>query len=113
MSKSVWLCREAEMNKILEGVVQNGMIVLKNGVRLPEGTPVKVSIEPTAANAGIAANGSFFRSATIDELAAAQGITSPCSFDALLGGWPADEREAKFEEAVAAWRKEESGRGEF
>ena len=48
-----------------------------------------------------------------NELAAAQGITSPCSFDDLLGGWPQEDGEDKFEEAMAVWRKEEVRRGEF
>jgi hypothetical protein len=98
---------------MLEGVVQNGMIVLKNGANLPDGTQVKVSVEQMPTKASLEAEGSFFRSPTMDELAAAQSVTSPCFFDELLGGWPEEEKEDKFEEAVAAWRKEEARRGEF
>ena len=98
---------------VLEGVVQNGMIVLTNGVRLPEGTLVKISVERGATTAGREGGGSFFCSATIDELAAAQGVASPVSFDELLGGWPEEEGDLAFEDAVASWRMEEASRGEF
>jgi hypothetical protein len=33
---------------ILDGIVQNGLIVLEHGVTLPEGTRVKVVAEPPA-----------------------------------------------------------------
>ena len=36
---------------VIEGIVQNGTIVLENGVTLPEGTRVKVVAEPVEAEA--------------------------------------------------------------
>jgi hypothetical protein len=100
-----------EIAMTLEGIVQKGMIVLKNGASLPDGTRVKVSIAPTKKNIGDV--GKFFHSATIDELAAAQGVSAPCSFDDLLGGWPDSEKDDRFEDTVADWRKEDVRRGEF
>ncbi len=92
----------------LEGIVENGKIVLTNGVTLPEGTPVKVTVGANRRLRGtgkVASKndpdaGSFFRSATIDELAAAQGKALACSFDDLLGGWSEEEKGDGFEETV-------------
>jgi hypothetical protein len=81
---------------------------------LPEGTQVKVTIaEKPTTPASLDSEASFFRRVTIDELAADQGVSLPCSFDELLGGWPEEGRGDKFEEAVAQWRKEEVRKGEF
>jgi hypothetical protein len=49
----------------------------------------------------------------LGELAAAQGVTQPCSFDAQLGGWPEQDKNDDFEAAVARWRKEDVQREEF
>src|SRR5260370_25075244 len=69
-----------EKNMLLEGVVQNGMIILKDGASLPDGTRVQVSIDSTSAgSAGLETDSNFFRSATMDELAAVQGVTSPAA----------------------------------
>ena len=95
----------------LEGIVENGNIVLINGATLPDGTPVKVTVVLNKRTHSDAR--SFFHSATIDEIAAAQDKTSPCSFDDLLGGWPEAEKGDGFEEAVASWRKDDVWRGEF
>lgn len=94
---------------VLEGVVQNGMIVLKNGPSLPDGTRVKVEIP----NSQKEIESNFFQSQSLDELAAAQGILAPCSFDDLLGGWPEEETNDHFEDAVATWRKEEMRSRDF
>jgi hypothetical protein len=37
--------RESETNMTHEGIVKNGTIVLENGIRLQEGTRVKVTVE--------------------------------------------------------------------
>jgi hypothetical protein len=109
---------ERENDMTLDGIVQNGTIVLNDGATLPEGTPVKVTINQNrqaskAAQEKLLTDTVFFHSATIDELAAVQGVTAPCSFDDLLGGWPEDERGDEFEEAVAGWRKEDARPGAF
>jgi hypothetical protein len=41
-----------------------------------------------------------------EELARAQGVGPVTDFTALLGGWPEEERNDGFEEAVARWRQE-------
>jgi hypothetical protein len=50
----------------------------------------------------------FWQGWTFDQQAAAQGATRPCSLDDLLGGWPEEEKDDQFEEAVAHWRKEDA-----
>ena len=46
----------------------------------------------------------FYSRHTIEELASVQGVRPVERFESLLGGWPADEIEDGFEEAVASWR---------
>jgi len=46
----------------------------------------------------------FYGRHTIEELARMQGVRPVKDFDALLGGWPADEIDDGFEDAVARWR---------
>jgi hypothetical protein len=41
-----------------------------------------------------------------EELARLQGVSLEDQLDRVTGGWPEDERDDKFEEAVARWRKE-------
>ena len=57
--------------------------------------------------------GDFWRSPTLDQLAVVQNVTRPCAFDDLLGGWPEDEKDDAFLDAVAGWRKEDVRRGDF
>lgn len=47
---------------------------------------------------------SFYRRRTIEELAMAQEVRPVERFEMLLGGWPAEEVNDGFEEAVASWR---------
>ena len=46
----------------------------------------------------------FWPSKTIQEIALAQGVQPIKNFDVLLGGWPEDEVDDHFEEAVERWR---------
>jgi len=46
----------------------------------------------------------FWQSKTIQEIALAQGVKPITNFDVLLGGWPEDEVNDHFEEAVERWR---------
>jgi hypothetical protein len=46
----------------------------------------------------------FWQSKTIQEIALAQGVQPIKNFDVLLGGWPEDELDDHFEEAVERWR---------
>ncbi len=54
--------------------------------------------------------GDFWRTPTLDELAKAQGVKPVTDFNALLGGWPKDELDDGFEEAIERMRGHESGR---
>jgi hypothetical protein len=47
---------------------------------------------------------SFWHVWTIDELAALQGVEPIRSLDDVLGGWPEDELDDGFEDAVSQWR---------
>jgi hypothetical protein len=48
--------------------------------------------------------GDFYGRYTIEELARMQGVRPVNNFESLLGGWPADEIDDGFEDAVAGWR---------
>lgn len=48
--------------------------------------------------------GDFYGRYTIEELARMQGVRPVERFESLLGGWPADEIDDGFEDAVARWR---------
>jgi hypothetical protein len=41
-----------------------------------------------------------------EELARIQGVPLGSQLDRVTGGWPEDERDDGFEEAVAKWRRE-------
>lgn len=49
--------------------------------------------------------GELYRRYTIEELARMQGVKPVEDFEALLGGWPAEEIDDQFEAAVAQWRR--------
>jgi hypothetical protein len=82
-----------------QGHVENGMIVLKEPIPLPDGTPVVVEAKADAAH--------FWRSHSLDELAQQQSVPTPRSSDDLLGGWPADEIDDNFEQELLTWRERE------
>jgi hypothetical protein len=83
-----------------QGHVEKGMVVLDRPLPLPDGTAVLVEpIPPVSAG--------FWQSCSLDELARRQGATAPATVDDLLGGWPVDERNDDFEEALLSWRKGE------
>jgi hypothetical protein len=83
---------------VFEGHIENGMVVLGAPLPLPDGTPVRV--EPITA-AG------FWQSLSLDELGQQQGVSAPGSFEELVGGWPAEDRDDDFETAVVRWREKE------
>jgi hypothetical protein len=82
------------------GRVENGMVVTNQPLPLPNGTPVRV--EPMAPPAD------FWRPASLDELARLQGVSPPASTEELVGGWPADELNDDFDDALTGWRVPES-----
>ena len=49
------------------------------------------------------------RGATFEELARQQGVRPVRRLEDLLGGWPEDELNDGFEEALAAWRQPPTG----
>ena len=53
----------------------------------------------------------FFRQASIESLALVQGVRPAERLEDLVGGWPEDQLDDGFEEAVIAWRLRDS-RGE-
>jgi len=56
----------------------------------------------------IAASGAaFWHSLTFEELAHAQGVQPVRRLEDIMGGWPEDELEDGFEEAVHAMRQED------
>jgi hypothetical protein len=76
------------------GRVENGVVLLDGGRRLPEGT--EVSVQPLTEESGteeMAIQPSppeFWRTPTVDQLAKQQGVTAPTSLDDLAGDWPAE-----------------------
>lgn len=88
---------------VFEGYVENGMVVLGSPLPLPDGTPVRV--EPIA-------EAEFWQSLSLDELAQQQGISAAGSFEELVGGWPAEDRDDDFETSVLRWREKELDKGE-
>lgn len=83
---------------VFEGRIENGMVVVNGPLPLPDGTPVLV--EPVPAP-------DFWRLLSLDELARQQGVTAPATVDDLLGGWPDEDRDDEFEEALFHWREQE------
>jgi len=65
------------------GHIKNGVAVLDEPVNLPDGTPVRVEVEPLDAD--------FWHGKSVEELAREQGV-KPCTNPAdLAGAWPQDE----------------------
>ena len=51
-----------------------------------------------------ASAGDFWRRVPLEELARQQGVQPVERFEDLLGGWPEDEIDDGFEEALERWR---------
>jgi hypothetical protein len=82
----------------LHGHIENGVVVFSEPVYLPNGTPVRVE---TLTSAPV----DFWKGATLDELAARQGVTAPIADEVASGGWPEDELDDGFEDEVVRWRQ--------
>lgn len=52
-------------------------------------------------------NAGFWHSLTFEELARAQGVRPVEKLEDIMGGWPEDERDDGFEEAVHTMRQED------
>ena len=65
------------------GHIKDGVAIFDEPVELPDGTLVRVEVEPL--------DGDFWQDRSIEQLARAQGVT-PCVDPAdLAGGWPEEE----------------------
>ena len=76
------------------------MVVFSEPVFLPNGTAVRVEAITSAPV-------DFWKGATLDELAAQQGVTAPIGDEVPGGGWPEDELDDGFEDEVVRWRQRE------
>jgi hypothetical protein len=82
-----------------QGHIQNGLVVFDEPVSLAEGTRVPVApISPPATD--------FWQTYSLEELARRQGVVLP-EGEEYLGGWPEDELNDGFEDAVVHWRETE------
>ena len=85
---------------VYQGHMENGVVVFRDPVPLPNGTAVRVEpVAPPLAD--------FWESCILDELARRQGVALPKSPDEMLGGWPDDELDDGFENVVASGRERE------
>jgi hypothetical protein len=84
----------------LHGHIENGVVVFNDPVSLPNGTPVRVEAITCAVV-------DFWNGATLEELAAQQGVAAPKGNEDVGGGWPEDELDDRFEDEVVRWRQRE------
>lgn len=77
------------------GHIRNGVAVLDDNVRLPEGSPVV--IQPAEVSA-------FWDSLPIEELARRQQVRTPTSTRDLQGDWPEGDSLDEFMQAVREGR---------
>lgn len=89
------------------GHIENGVVVFDQPVALPEGTEVRVESLPPVEHRKTPWQEEFWQNRTLDKLAAEQGVKPVTASDQALGGWPADELDDGFEQAVASWREAE------
>jgi hypothetical protein len=82
-----------------QGHISNGTVIFDEPVSLPEGTPVRVET--------VCLTTDFWQSVSLGELARRQGVAAPRADEEVLGGWPADELNDGFEDAVRSWRESE------
>ena len=83
----------------LQGHIQNGVVVFDEPIALPDGTQVRVEpITPAVSE--------FWHGVTLDVLAQRQGAAAAPA-EGIVGGWPEDELNDGFEDAVALWRRRE------
>jgi len=83
-----------------KGFVQNGVVIFAEPVQLAPGTEVR--IEPVAPSAS-----GFWESPSLEDLLRRQGVMPAGAGEQGLGGWPEDELDDGFEDAVASWRARE------
>jgi hypothetical protein len=65
------------------GHIKDGVAIFDEPIQLPDGTPVRVEVEPLDAD--------FWQGRSLDQLVREQGVT-PCLDPAdLAGAWPEEE----------------------
>ena len=89
------------------GHIENGVVVFDRPVELPEGTEVRVEPLLPVVHRETLGQEQFWQDRTLDEVAAEQGVKPVTDLDEALGGWPNDELDDGFEQAVASWREAE------
>ncbi len=90
-----------------EGHIENGVVVFDRPVPLPEGTEVRIEPLRPVEQRESPSHDEFWRDRTLDEVAAEQGVKPVTDLDEARGGWPKDELDDGFEQAVASWREAE------
>ena len=65
------------------GHIKNGVAVLDDAAHLPDGTRVRVEVDPVDSD--------FWKGKTVDELAREQGVKPIKSLDELAGDWPEED----------------------
>lgn len=93
----------------LRGHIRNGSVVLDSKVPLPEGAEVEVVVRQPKSGKKKKKD-RFWDGLTVDELAAEQGVKN-VPVNELLGGWPPEELNDGFDEALEKWRDEERKAG--
>jgi len=89
------------------GHIENGVVVFDQPVALPEGMEVRVEPVRPVERRETPWDEEFWQNRTLDEVAAEQGVNPVTDLDEGLGGWPKDELDDGFEQAVASWREAE------
>jgi hypothetical protein len=65
------------------GHIKNGVAVLDTPIKLPDGTPVQVQVEPLAAE--------FWQSKSLEQLAIEQRVKPAAHLADLTGDWPPED----------------------
>ena len=77
--------------------IKNGVAVLDDAVRLPDGTQVRVEVDRVDSD--------FWRNKSAEELAKEQGVKPIKNLDELAGDWPQEDSVDEFMELVRKARK--------
>lgn len=85
---------------VFQGRIERGMVVLDQPSALPDGTRVRVEPLPLAPV-------DFWETLSLEQLAMHQGVRVPSAVDSLLGGWPSEDVNDDFDDALHGWRRGE------
>lgn len=85
---------------VFQGHIERGVVVLDQPAALPDGTRVRVEPLPSAPI-------DFWETLSLEKLAMCQGVCMPSTVEDLLGGWPSEEANDDFDEALRGWRQHE------